>query len=136
MIMNSTTTAQATEVARAAYAAFATGDVPAVLALLDPQVEWTEAAGGPYGGRYLGPQAVLEGVFGRIARDWTGFAVEPQTYLGEAGTAVVIGTYRGTSVATGKAMSARFAHIWEVRDGRTVRWEQVVDSATQNAALT
>ena len=31
---------------------------------------------------------------------------------------------------------ARFAHIWEVRDGRNVRWEQVVDSATQNAALT
>ena len=44
------------------YAAFATGDVPTVLAILAPDMQWTEAAGFPYAGTYVGPQAVLSGV--------------------------------------------------------------------------
>lgn len=40
-----------TEIARGLYAAFAAGDIPSVLATLAPDVQWTEAEGGPYGGR-------------------------------------------------------------------------------------
>jgi ketosteroid isomerase-like protein len=35
------------EVIEAAYATFAKGDVPAVLAVMDPKIEWTEAEGFP-----------------------------------------------------------------------------------------
>jgi limonene-1,2-epoxide hydrolase len=46
------------EVVRHFYDALGRGDVPAVLALLDAQVEWTEAEGFPYyGGTWQGPQA-------------------------------------------------------------------------------
>ena len=43
-----------------AYAAFAKGDVPGVLGILDADIAWTEAEGFPYGGTYNGPNAVLE----------------------------------------------------------------------------
>lgn len=35
---------------RNAYEAFAKGDVPAVMGLLDPDIQWTDTEGGPYGG--------------------------------------------------------------------------------------
>ena len=35
---------------RGGYDAFAVGDIPSVLALMSPTIEWTNAEGGPYGG--------------------------------------------------------------------------------------
>ena len=46
------------------------------------------------------------------------------------------GTYSGTHKATGKSFSARFAHIFEVRNGKIIRFEQFVDSAEVDEALT
>ena len=37
------------EAIREAYAAFGRGDVPAVLAVLDPNIEWMEPEGYPWG---------------------------------------------------------------------------------------
>ena len=45
------------------YAAFARGDVPAVVGALDPHVEWREADGFPTQGTFVGPEAVVNGVF-------------------------------------------------------------------------
>ena len=41
---------------REIYAAFARGDLSAVLAALAPNVSWTEAEGFPYGGTFVGPR--------------------------------------------------------------------------------
>ena len=59
------------------YAGFAAGDVAAVLGPMDPQIEWNEAENFPYADRnpYIGPDAVAEGVFGRIGAEWEGFGV-------------------------------------------------------------
>ena len=37
-----------TDVVRSMYEAFASGDMPTVLGLLDPEVLWCEAEGSPY----------------------------------------------------------------------------------------
>ena len=42
------------ETTRSLYAAFAAGDIPTVLSALAPDVRWTEAEGGPYGGVSVG----------------------------------------------------------------------------------
>jgi uncharacterized protein len=59
-------------IVRGMYEAFAAGDVPKVLAALDPQVQWWEAENFIYddGNHYVGPDAVLNGVFARIVADW------------------------------------------------------------------
>jgi hypothetical protein len=116
------------------YRAVASGDVPTVLGLLDDNVEWTEAAGFPYAGTYHGTQAVLDGVFTRVAGEWDGFESEPSLLVAEGDEVVSLGTYRGTYRATGRSFSARFAHSVTVKAGKIVRFEQVVDTAEVNKA--
>lgn len=117
------------------YRAVADGDAPTALALLDDEVEWTEAAGFPYAGTYHGPQAVVEGVFTRTSDEWDEYLVEPSLLVAEGDHVVGVGTYRGTYTATGRSFTARFAHVVTVRDGKIDRFEQVVDSAQVNKAL-
>jgi uncharacterized protein len=128
-------TAQNVTALRMGYAAFASRDVPMVLALLDPDVKWIETAGGPFAGTFAGPEDVAEGVFSRVAREWSEFHVEPEQYVASGDAVAVLGTYRGTYRATGKAMTARFVHVYRFRDGRIVRYESVDDSAMLNSAL-
>jgi uncharacterized protein len=107
----------------------------ALRAALAADVEWTEAAGFPYAGTYVGPDAVFDGVFRRLAEEWIGYRADVHTYLADGDHVAAFGTYSGTYQATGKAMSASFAHLYEIREGRIVRMTQVVDSAIVNQAL-
>ena len=117
------------DLARAAYAAFAIGDVPTVLAALAPDIRWTEAEGGPYGGVYVGPDAVLENVFMKIGTQWDGFAAVPHEFVASGATLVALGEYSGTFKATGKSFRAPFAHVWKFRDDRAVSFHQYTDTA-------
>ena len=97
---------------------------------------WTEAAGFPYAGTYIGHDAIVANVFQRLATEWDGYAAKVHTYLVEEGDRVAaFGLYSGTYRATGKAMSATFAHLYRLVDGKIVTMEQYVDSATVKAAL-
>jgi uncharacterized protein len=113
------------------YEAFAKGDIPTVLAGLDPQVEWWEAENFIYaaGNPYVGPNAVLEGVFMRIGTEWDGFAVSPKEVLDAGDTIIAHGYYSGTYKETGKALRAQFAHFFTFRDGKAVKFQQYTDTA-------
>ncbi|TMJ14756.1 MAG: nuclear transport factor 2 family protein [Alphaproteobacteria bacterium] len=115
---------------RSLYAAFAAGDVPAVLALMAEDIVWNEAENFPYadGNPYVGPQAVLEGVFARLGGEWDGFAAVPEEYLDAGETVVVLGRYRGTFKATGRALDAELAHVWRLRDGKAAAFRQFTDT--------
>ncbi len=123
------------DVIRGLYDAVARGDVPTVLAGLDANVEWTEAAGFPYAGTYIGPDAVLNNVLARIGTDWDGYTITPQDFIDGGEQVVVPGLYAGTYKATGKSFEAEFAHIWSLRDGKVIRFHQYVDSALVQEAL-
>jgi uncharacterized protein len=71
------------QIIQGAYQAFAQGDVPRVLALMDDKIEWTEAAGFPLHGTYVGPQAVVEGVFMRLGEIGNEFTVTPTRFVAE-----------------------------------------------------
>ena len=102
---------------------------------LSPAIEWTEAEGFPLAGTYVGPDAVLSGVFMRLATEWEGFAALPHEFIDTGDTIVVLGKYSGKYVATGKRFSADYAHVWKLRDGKAVSFRQIVDSALVNKAL-
>ena len=116
------------DVIRGLYGAFAKGDIPAVLAALSPAIEWTEAEGGPYGGLFHGPQAVLENVFMKLGGEWDSFAAVPREFVTEGATVVALGEYSGTFKATGKSFRAPFAHVWKLTDGRAVSFQQYTDT--------
>ncbi|WP_456428159.1 nuclear transport factor 2 family protein [Rhodocaloribacter sp.] len=120
---------------RAAYAAFARGDVPAVLGLMDENIAWREAEGFPYGGLYHGPEAVLNNVFMKLGTEWEGYRAKPEEFIDGGDTCVVLGTYSGTWLATGKRMEAPFAHVWKMRDGKAYAFRQYTDTVLVQRAL-
>jgi len=113
------------------YAAFATGDAPTVLAAMDPAIVWKEAENFPYAdhGPYVGPAAVAEGVFFRLATEWDRFEALPSTFHDAGDTVVVLGRYKGTYKATGASLDAQFAHIWGLRGGKIATFDQYTDTA-------
>lgn len=119
------------EIIQSLYEAFARGDAGTVLGAFDPGIVWNDAENFPYADRnpYVGPQAVAEGIFGRIMTEWDGFTVNPETLLQDGDAVVALGRYRGTFRATGRAIDAQFAHVWTLRDGRVVQFQQYVDTA-------
>jgi ketosteroid isomerase-like protein len=123
-------------VIRGLYEAFGRGDVPAVLGTFDPQIEWREADSFIYadGNPYLGPMAVAQGVFQRIVSDSDGFVVSPQNFIAGGDHVVVEGRYRCTMKATGKPVDAQFAHVWTLRGGKVVRFQQYTDTRQWAAA--
>lgn len=114
---------------REIYDAFAKGDVPAVLDAMGPGIVWDEAQGFMYGGRYHGPQGVLEGVFMRLGTEWEGFTVTPEKFVdGGDGNVVVFGKYSGKYLPTDKSTEVPFAHAWTVRDGKAIAFVQYTDT--------
>ena len=123
------------DVIRGVYSAFAVGDIPSVLAILSPTVEWTEAEGGPYGGVSVGPQQVLENVFMKLGGEWDGYSAVPREFVAEGSTVVALGEYAGTYKATGKSFRAPFAHVWKLKDGKAVSFQQYTDTAVHQRPL-
>jgi ketosteroid isomerase-like protein len=117
------------------YAAFAKGDVPAVLGALDPQVEWRDADGFPNGGTYVGPDAVLNGVFMPLVADWDGFSVTPDEFVASGERVVTLGHYTGTNKKTGKSLLVPFAHAWRLKDGKVTHFQQYTDTHIVQEAM-
>jgi hypothetical protein len=118
------------------YEAFAVGDIPSVLGFLAADVHWTEAAGGPYGGVFVGPEAVLNNVFMKLGGEWNGYAAVPREFIADGATVVVLGEYSGTYKATGRSFKAPFAHVWKLKDGKAASFHQYTDTAIHRLPLT
>lgn len=110
------------------YEAFAARDRDRILEIFDPEIEWIQNEGFPGGGRHVGAEAVLNDVFAKFRVDWEVWQAVVERWL-DAGEAIVaLGEYRGTHKTTGRSMKAAFAHVYWVRGGRIVRFEQYADT--------
>jgi len=119
------------EIVQGIYDAFAAGDGGAVLATFSPDIIWNEAESNSLanGNPYVGPQAVAEGVFGRLGLEWETFTLTDQTLYGVGEDMVMAtGRYQGTHAATGKTIDAQHVHIWWFEDGMVTRFQQYVDT--------
>jgi ketosteroid isomerase-like protein len=116
-------------VVQSLYAALARGDVPGAVSLMSPKVEWLEAEHTPYyAGLVIGPDKVVETVFVPVNNDYENFALTGQEYITQLDRTAAIGVYRGRNRETGRELKAPFVHIWEVVDGKIVRFTQFTDS--------
>ena len=104
-------------------------------AALAPDATWTEAAGFPYAGTYTGPDEIFDRVFRRLATEWVGYKAEVHTYLADGDRVAAFGIYSGTYNATGKSMTAPFAHLYQIKDGKVIRMTQYVDTVLVTRAL-
>jgi ketosteroid isomerase-like protein len=121
------------------YKAFAAGDVPAVIGAMDANIVWNEAEGNPYADNnpYIGPDAVLNGVFGRVLADHAYFTLE-DIELHNMNNNKVLATlrYDAKHKTIGKAYNAQVAHLWTLENGKITAFQQFVDTKKLNDAMT
>jgi uncharacterized protein len=118
------------------YDAFASGDGATILEILDEDVVWIESEGIPYGGTFIGRDAVFAGVFDKIGAEWDGFTATADAFFAADGNRVIVQQRDGGIFkATGKSMLASAISIWTLdNQGRAVRFEQVIDTQEVNSA--
>jgi ketosteroid isomerase-like protein len=113
------------DVVKSLYAAFARGDLRGALAAMDSSIVWNEAEGFPYADRnpYVGPTAIAQGVFMRLATEWNQFQAIPEEFLDAGDTIIALGRYKATHKLTGNPLDAQFAHVLRLRDGKITRFQ-------------
>jgi ketosteroid isomerase-like protein len=103
------------KIVQALYSDFAKRDISVVLQRFDPKIEWNEAENFPYadGNPYVGPNAVVEGVFNRPGTEWDYWNLPEQKYHEEKnGDIIVTGRYKAKNKETGEIISTQFVHMW------------------------
>ncbi len=118
-------------IVQAAYESFAKGDIPAVLAVLDPKVEWNEAEGMIYGNNkpLIGPDAVVSEVFMKIGAEWDNFTIANlQVTNMDNNMVLATGRYQAKYKKNGAALDAQVAHLWTFKDGKAIRFQQFTDT--------
>jgi ketosteroid isomerase-like protein len=112
------------------YAAFGAGDVAGVLGRMSPDIVWYEAENFPYADNspYRGPEAVAAGVFARCIGEWDGFAVEMTDLIDGGDRVVALGRYVGAFKETGREMNPQAVHVWTLKDGKAVAFQQYIDT--------
>jgi ketosteroid isomerase-like protein len=110
------------------YAASDRGDLAAMLADVAPDARWTEMAGFPCAGTWVGPAHIAEHVFKVLGSEWNDYRMTLESLVDGGDRIVGIGTYSGTYKRTGRAMQARVAHVWRLAGGKIVGFEQFTDT--------
>jgi ketosteroid isomerase-like protein len=127
---------QNSKTVEAFYAAMGRGDIPFVIGILDPRIVWNEAENFVYADKspYVGVEALLTGLFARLAGEWDGFSVVPQEIVDAGETVVAFGRYGGVYKATGVKVHAQLVHVFKFKDGKIAHFQQYTDTAQfQNA---
>ena len=119
------------EIARAFYAALATGDRNQLDALLHPEFTGRTAEGMPFGigGDHDSPAAMRRNGWGAIARHFEARA-KPERFLDLTdGRLLVTGRYLGRGKQGGAPLNAAFAHLIAIDQDRIKSLEQFTDTA-------
>ncbi|MEO7190839.1 MAG: nuclear transport factor 2 family protein [Vicinamibacterales bacterium] len=115
---------------KAAYAALGRNDPSVLFGAMDPAISWNEAEGNPLADRnpYVGPQAIGEGVFGRLMAAIDNFTAVPTTFIDGGDRVVVLGRYGGTMKQGGATLDAPFCHVFQFRGDKIVMFQQYTDT--------
>jgi len=70
-----------------------------------------------------------------LMRDWDNFSAVADDFIAKDDRVVCLGTYAGVNKATGKAMRATFAHVWQVADDKLARFDMYTDTLLVRQAM-
>lgn len=124
------------ETIRRLYAAFGRGDIPAILAALDPDVERINA--GPDAIAYAGTRhgvAAVRAFFEALAASIEVRSFEPREFLAQGERVVALGRWAGQVKATGREYTSEWAMAWTVKDGRVTAFRSYEDTHAVAAAF-
>ena len=117
---------------RSAYEAYSRGDFEAVLALLDPDVEWHPPHDALEPQPLLGREAVRDYLAPNLFDEQR---AEPEEILEEGDRVLVVARTKIRGAASGLEIEATNFHVWTVVDERAVRFEIFSDRNQAVAAM-
>ena len=120
------------------YDDFTKGDMEAVGATLDANIEWNEAENFPYadGNPYIGFDAILNGVFARIGAEWEYWNLVDLNYHDMANNQVLVtGRYQGKYKINSAVIDIQMAHLWNLKDGKVTKFQQFADTKGIDEAI-
>ncbi len=125
------------EMIQSTYEGSASSNAKHLAEALSEKAEWTEAEGFPYGGTYIGVEAIMENVFSRLGSEWDDYKASVNTYheVSEKDVIIAEGMYSGVYKETGKSFEAEFVHVWQLENGKIVKFKQYVDSHLVREAM-
>lgn len=119
------------------YAAFQRGDIAAIAGAATPDTTWQvhgRTKDHPSIGVHKGAQGV-QTFFGIVADTQDVAAFTPRDFYGAGDKVFVRGDYAWTMRKTGKPVSSEWLHMFTVRDGKLVGFEEFTDTAQFAEAL-
>jgi ketosteroid isomerase-like protein len=109
------------------YAAFGRGDLPAVLAMVDQDIDWHTPENLPHGGDFRGREAV-GGFFRGIGERWESLAVELEALVSGGDRVIALARAHGRLRGTGEEFEYSAAHAWTLRGETPVRFDEYVNA--------
>ncbi len=120
------------------YDSFAKGDVETVISMMSKDIEWNEAESFPYadGNPYIGPEAILVGVFGRIDEEWEYWnLVDLQLMAMENEMVLATGRYQAKYKKNGAVINLQMAHLWTLKNDKIIAFQQFADTLAISKAI-
>jgi ketosteroid isomerase-like protein len=113
-----------------AYNNFKTGNISALLGQLSDDVTWQlpEMENVPFGGKRTTPAGVGE-FFTLIAENEEPLRFEPREIVAQGDKVVSLGYYHWRLKTNGREFSSDFAHVFTIRDGKVVAFQEYTDTA-------
>ncbi len=113
------------------YASLGERDYEAVMSHLGNDIVWVVADNSPLADRspYHGIAEVRSGIFERLTAGFDKLIVAvDEIFECDDGKVVVLGYYHGRFRGRAEEFKAQVAHIWTIREGRAVKFQQYLDT--------
>ena len=119
-----------TERVKEMYAAFAQGEIAAIMDALADDVEWDFEAPAaiPFGGKRRG-RAEAQGFFTGIGATEENQVLTMTEFIESGNHVATFGRYAATAKSTGIRYDTPAAHFWEFRDGKVVKYTNYSNTA-------
>ena len=124
-----------TRIVQQAYDNFKNGDLPALLDLYSDDIDWRlpEIENVPWIGSRKGREETAE-LFQSLAEAQDVLTFNPQEFIAKGDKVVVLGDYSWRVKATGREFGSEWAHVWTVKNGKLVGFQEYADTAATSKA--
>ncbi|MGA9767714.1 MAG: nuclear transport factor 2 family protein [Blastocatellia bacterium] len=123
------------KVVQQAYDNFKSGDIESLVGLMSDDIKWQlpEVENIPFTGRRSGRESVIQ-FFASVGDNQEALQFEPNEFIEQGDKVVALGHYRWRVLATGREYESDFVHVFTVRDGQIIAFNEYLDTAAATLA--